>query len=533
MREETAREIRGRVAGGGEVPQRDSGVVEEERFQKLLNRRCGELLSISRFVAAHAGSEVCFTRPLLGDLLSEATKVEEILDAYGARNNRRWGSFRRLVAPLKLFSEVAYLLLHIRLFLPVYRLLPIEEDFAQATDQALHATCGFLRRFVGPLVRRAEALGVSVPEGVPELDSYVEFLPPGHLKHDRHSRKSVSPEETVVYLATAFLNLAEEAKFLHLDLDSLDGRYSDLIPDPVSEEGLRNMGEKFHSLQSLYDTYISESNVESLDQDLLVLRGHITVIYHLLETATALAHYYERHMVNGSGRPAAGSGVEPDALLGLLFGYSIDFASRYIVRTRGLCHRMLKRYAIQGRITVPVPRYRGFHVRPSTLVAKIVNHYGSEAEMHLEEEVYDAGVTLDLFRANEKLNARKRRVIAEEVGRLFRDGSTEEGGDPRQTLRGVVHLLFERGTLVLYERHLAVEDLAPAPDESADQFVIRALVRLLTLGKIDLQVDSSVTFVGDRRVLEDIKLLAEHGYGEDDFGNNLPLPAKLSYLRRP
>ncbi|MEJ2704569.1 MAG: hypothetical protein P8Z79_19215 [Sedimentisphaerales bacterium] len=39
-------------------------------------------------------------------------------------------------------------------------------------------------------------------------------------------------------------------------------------------------------------------------------------------------------------------------------------------------------------------------------------------------------------------------------------------------------------------------------------------------------------FIGDKRVLFDIKLLAESGYGEDNFGNNIPLPEKLSYLRR-
>ena len=41
-----------------------------------------------------------------------------------------------------------------------------------------------------------------------------------------------------------------------------------------------------------------------------------------------------------------------------------------------------------------------------------------------------------------------------------------------------------------------------------------------------------VTFIGDKRVLNDIKLLAESGYGEDKFGNNVALPDELSYLRR-
>jgi hypothetical protein len=38
--------------------------------------------------------------------------------------------------------------------------------------------------------------------------------------------------------------------------------------------------------------------------------------------------------------------------------------------------------------------------------------------------------------------------------------------------------------------------------------------------------------VGDKRVLSDIQLLAQHGYGEDNYGNNVPLPKQLTYLRR-
>jgi hypothetical protein len=34
------------------------------------------------------------------------------------------------------------------------------------------------------------------------------------------------------------------------------------------------------------------------------------------------------------------------------------------------------------------------------------------------------------------------------------------------------------------------------------------------------------------RVLEDIRTLAENGYGEDKFGNNIVLPKNLSYLKR-
>jgi hypothetical protein len=58
------------------------------------------------------------------------------------------------------------------------------------------------------------------------------------------------------------------------------------------------------------------------------------------------------------------------------------------------------------------------------------------------------------------------------------------------------------------------------------------MARLLAMGKIDVDTKMTAKFIGDKRVLADIKLLAESGYGEDKFGNNVPLPEKLPYLRR-
>jgi hypothetical protein len=169
-------------------------------------------------------------------------------------------------------------------------------------------------------------------------------------------------------------------------------------------------------------------------------------------------------------------------------------------------------------------------VRPSTLVARIVAHYGSDVSMKLEKETYNAGFTLDLFRANEKITAVKRRLLAKEAYSCDVGGGP--GWDPQTAVRNVAHELFTRNKLVLYERNLVLDSIAPREDESPPEFVTRALTQLLAIGKIDMEMDVTVTFYGDRRVLEDIKLLADSGYGEDDFGNNLPLPEKLAYLRK-
>jgi len=519
--------------------------LSDEAFRTHLNRRIGALMSLAVYVSENASSEGCFTRPLLADLLSEASKIEELLDAYGVKNNRHWFPLRQAVAPIKLFSNVSYILIHILRFLPHYHLLSIEEDFPKATEKALSFTCSILIESTWALIRQARKLDIEVPDTVRALEDFNDKILEGQLTSDRPTQKVASPEETVVYLATAFLNLAEESTFLHSVQNQHIDNYADWIPDPISEERLRNLEEMFHNLQALYDTHISDSNVETLDDNLPVLRGQITVIYHLLETATSFTHYCERHIPSFASHPKPSQRglIDPNKLLDVLIHYSVAFASRYITRTRSLCHEMLRRYAIHGQITVPAPRYRGFHVRPSTLVAKIVSHYGSEVQMKLAGETYNAGVTLDLFRANEKINAGKKRWLRTEVHRLGLDCSpkAENNSDGREEeaikrierlAHSAIQTLFSQNKLVLYDRNLPLQEITPLPEETVCEFIARALIQLLTMGKVDVVMDTNVNFTGDQRVLQDIKLLAENGYGEDDFGNNLPLPAKLSYLRR-
>lgn len=512
-------------------------VIRGETFQALIKVRTPEILELARYIEACVGNHRCFTRPLLGDLLSEASKLEELLDAYGAQNNGRWYVFRQLIASAKLFSYVGYTFLHIKHSLPAYHLLPVSANFEQATDQALEFIRDTMVWIASSLLTEARGLELAVPPEAPRAERFSEELPPGHLPFDRATAKVVSPEQTVVYLSTAFLNLVEESKILHVSRKYSSGDYPSLIPDPISEAKLRTFEQDFHNLQSLYDTYISDSNVETLDEDLPVLRGHITVIYHLLEAATALTHYYERHLQapKAAASPVQANplaAVDATRLLAVLVRYTLGFSSRYILKARSLCHQMLKKYARRGRIEVDIPRYRGFHVRPSTLLARIVSHYGSRVIMKMGGESFNAGITLDLFRANEKINASKRRFIADEVARVHRECRRENGGDMLGAVRSIIHVLFEEKKLFLTNQDFTLKEIDPLPQETVCQYAVRVVMRLFTMEKIDIPISMKVTFLGDRRVLEDIKLLADNGYGEDSFGNNLALPGKLEYLRK-
>jgi hypothetical protein len=156
--------------------------------------------------------------------------------------------------------------------------------------------------------------------------------------------------------------------------------------------------------------------------------------------------------------------------------------------------------------------------------------------MSLEGETYNAGVTLDLFRANEKINAGKKRWLRAEAHKLAYNGDLKNadtsGEKFEQLTHSAIQALFSQNKLVLYERNLPIQEIKPQKEESVPEYICRVLIQLLTMGKIDVVLDINIAFHGDQRVLQDIKLLADSGYGEDDFGNNLPLPENLSYLRR-
>lgn len=463
----------------------------------------------------------------------QSTQLEELLDAYGARNNSRWERFRSLTAAIKLFSYVSYELLHIQHSIPAYRLLDIGEDFEKHTVDAIAFTKSVLVEATHRLLEEARNLQLTVPAiDLPE-EYYSEKLPSGRLPHDLGARKLEAVSQTISMLATSFLNLSAECT-QSLPKESINPNVplSDYI-SLLREDKMRSFELRFHNLQSLYDTYVSTTEAEGGDPGIPVLRGHISVVLHLLRTARDFAHYIERHA--GPFRvhlpPGRQRLVEPEVLLNVMMNYSIHFVIQYLNSAENLCRLMLQHYTEKGSIEVPVPPYRGFHVRPSTLIANIVLHYGSDVTMELDGKTYDAKAPLHLFRANEEINAHKRRDIADEIVRmnLIPTDSPEE--DPVSFIRNILMTLSEYNKLIIYEKPLQIHPVLSEKNTPLLKLVMDEIIRLQAAGKIDIFTDTKVKFIGDKRVLADIELLANHGYGEDLFGNNIPLPDGLEYLR--
>jgi hypothetical protein len=201
--------------------------------------------------------------------------------------------------------------------------------------------------------------------------------------------------------------------------------------------------------------------------------------------------------------------VDSDELLAATMSYSVLFAGIYLDAARTLCQDSLKSYAEISEIELPIPRYRGFHVRPSTLVAKIVLYYGSDVRMKLNGHSYDASTPLEIFRANETINARKRQWLASAItDHEAIKGMRCEDVDIIESAREIITDLAARGKMMIYAKPLIMRDTPVSEGGTLLECVIDEIAHLQATGKIDINVDLTICFKGDKRVLQDLKLLA-------------------------
>jgi hypothetical protein len=517
----------------GQGPPDPSPLVGYPAFRDLVGTRARPLLTVAVGSIALRPGQLALTRPLLGQILAESSQLEELLDAYGARTSGQWYVFRTRIAALKNFSQAGYELLHLAHAAQSYNLREQTPAFVKDTEDTVRYLAGLLLCSLKGLYAEAQTLGLSIPAEGLRPDSFIEVLPPGRLPRDRTRVHQETVTSRVLSLATQFLHDTERASFLRKIASAKPQTYASLIGDQVSEERLRGLEMRFHNLQSLYDTYVSDSETETLDPQLPALRGHTSAVLHLLRIGTILVHFYERHIrLNRQALfQSEGCAYTEEEFLGVIVVYCLGYSQRFLDMARRICRQMLRRYAQVETTEVPVPRFHGFHVRPSTLVAAIVGHYGSEITMECGGVTYNAGVPMDFFRANEWINRQKREFVYAQLAALPLARIEQEAGDRRLALRDTLFRLAERRTIVIHEHPLPLDGLVGQADVPFDEVLRSAIAALLAERKINIESDILVRFTGDRRVLQDIRILAKSGYGEDAAGNNTVLPETLGYLR--
>jgi hypothetical protein len=514
--------------------------VTSEFLQKF-SVQLWEFLKLVPFMNTDGQDRTNYTRRFYLYTATQAELAEMLLDGYGARENCTWFFLRELVAAVRSFGKVGYILCY----------LEHQESEINDADEDLLAfqkICGDIRQEVDIILQKAFArieqeahkLKLTIPPYGLKCEDFPQFEVLGRIPRDLWvGQTDQEEEEAVVKIATTYLKIVDDYVALGFGRIFTPQELQEIVPARVNEERVRIFEAEVHNVQSVYDTYIQNTRLEANDERLIKLRESVTTALHLLEIATVLVHFHERHERHAR-HPDIYQQLQtitgPHHVLELMGNYALFYCTRFLAKGKALSEETVMDYAQIQSKQIPIPAYRGFHVRPATYIAKIIRRYSADVQMHLEDEVYDAGNVFELFRANEKINMEKRQLIAKKLFTAQHITATTPDLLLYTMRMEVEHLVAERA--IVCHQEICPEDLVVSELRTKDLFSAEEvrgctnelLTRLLALGKIDIIMPLLVTFIGDKRALRDIEILALGGYGEDVEGNNIPLPPELSYL---
>ena len=421
-------------------------IISEQEFLKLVNNEAVSVLRVSLFLEEDPNPQ--FLNKKLFYVISAACRdLEDFLDGHGAKNNKTWLYFRELVASSRSFGFIAFLIEHIE----NSHIGPQDQDFFFHYLKRTRDIKEYLRealiRLFNLIREEAERLKISFPPKGLSEKYYFDIPYDKMLPQNLDGGETKNEREHLIKIASIYLNIIKEFEELGCTRTYDDEEVENMIPQIINEEKIRRFELSIHNIESVFDTYVKGTALETEDDRLPRLRTQLYITLHLLECGRALSHFFERHeQINDLIEETVTRATVP----GCAINWALYSANLIMQRTKQLVNELLIDYTATEAIELPVPRELGFHLRPSTLVAKVVNHYGSDVVMKVGNDSFDATSVLNITWAG---------------GKIARE-------------------------------------------------------------KID-----TVTFVGDKRTLQDLKILAGVNYGEDSMGKDRPLPKELSYLR--
>lgn len=398
-----------------------------------------------------SGGRFRSSKKLFGMFIQHLQSFESFLDDHGARLNKKWFYFSELIASMRNLGIVAYLLHHIFHRYEHYKISEIEKDtsdFIKDTGQTLEFVNQFIKKLFTACLEEAKELRIPVKEVIPPEKEYSDLETTQPLPVDFECKKIEGEKERILSLARKVRKVAKTCREENLGCKFSSDELFELVPLKINEKKARKLKTIIHGVQSDYDTYVKNTVMERENPKLSELRRATSIPLHLLEAARWLSHFYERHESDTNPNSASekiATMVDRKKVLDRIINFCFYYSNYYIQKGNALAEDIMTAYVEKVQYELPVPKPLGFHAKPSTYVSLIVNEHGTDVEMIVDSQRFNAKSVINLLIA--------------------------------------AGLISEKG----YKK---------------------------------------VIFEGDKQVLDDLKILAENNYCEDD-----KIPTKLSYLR--
>ena len=427
-------------------------IISEEDFLILAKTPCDQFLNVFFLFKRKDDEKKEISRKFYSNLTQEAECLENFMDQYGARENKKWSFFVECLASIRNLSIAAFFTRHILDRYPYYNLRESEQKKDKFNNASL-GVLGFLNRSILDLLKElcatAETNGLNVSI---DMDNQIEFT---EIESNTRLPRNVA-EDQVKDEEEHVIEICEKIK--HISRLMNDSKISQLqnrnelklaVLKKYNEKRARMHKNLIHNIQSDFDTHIKNTRIEAIYQDLKILRGYVSMPLHLLEISLWLAHFYERHedeIRPGENRTRISMIVNKDVLLDKIINFGFYYSQYFINEGNLLAGEILKCFTKIVKVELPVPKPLGFHARPSTLISIIGRQFDDlELSVIIDGEKFNAKSVMSLL----------------QVGGIIAD-------------KGYQTIIFE----------------------------------------------------GDKRVIDDLKLLAKHNYCEKG-----EIPSRLSYLR--
>ncbi|MBI5183488.1 MAG: HPr family phosphocarrier protein [Nitrospinae bacterium] len=426
-----------------------SEIITEQEFLPLIQESCVGFFRIYNYMMREKSE---FTKTFYSNLIQEAQLLESFLDAHGARRNKTWIFFTELVASIRNFSIPAFLLRHILDRYHVYNLYEKKEEENAFWGEA-KKTLDFMDESMKNLFESAkeegEKQGLILPMTMIKGEEFKDIRTNRYLPPTAFDEEDVpNEEERIIELSRRYRKVANLLRHEGYKRRYTEEELIKIIPRKINENKVRKLKNIIHGVQSDYDTYVKNTNIEKKNKKLSMFRGYISMPLHLLEIVRWLSHFYERHVNGirgGETREKISRIIDKAKILDRIVNFAFFYSNNYLQKGISIAEDILSSYVNSTCYELPIPQPLGFHARPATYVSLVVNEHGTDVFLLVNGERFNAKSVMSLLQASG--------IIAD---------------------KGYKTVIFE----------------------------------------------------GDKRVLDDLKILSDHNYCED---NNIP--RELNYLK--
>ncbi|MCK4986088.1 MAG: HPr family phosphocarrier protein, partial [Desulfobacterales bacterium] len=383
--------------------------VIENSFAEKVRLFSQDYLKCCSYISDIDRSEDVFTQKLFSTLVSTSMLLEDFLDFHGAKNNKNWYFYRELTATVRHLSLAANFQKHISNRLVFYDLVDIG-NFPREGESTLEFLTSALMKMAPVILKEARRLKIRIPETLFSAADFPSMVTSEMLDYDIDDKDKDQQKKNIVKISSEFLNIAKSFDQLKFYEPYSHKEILAIVPDKVNEVEIRRYEMLVHNLQSSFDTYVIHGGFRFGNRELKRLRGHFSVVFHLLQMVGRLLHFYERHL-HAAGYKNTYKKVQvslsnlgnPKILLDRTINYGLFYACHFLTIGIELAQQILNQNIERSTIKVGVPVKLGFHSRPCLLVAKIVQNYGGQVELCVGSDRFDASSVLDLQWAGGKI----------------------------------------------------------------------------------------------------------------------------------